>query len=89
MAAPIPPDPGAWSDRAPGDRCGVGVMSRFLDEYRRGGPRPTLADKIGQVSDIDELDGMRAACGARGQVLSEDERAAFARRRAELQKGLR
>ena len=49
----------------------------------------TLIDKIAAETSVEELDGMRAALSARGQVLCPQEAEAFARRRAELLKGVR
>lgn len=58
-------------------------MTRLIDLFKRTG-RVTLIDKISDTSCPQTLDAMQAACGARGQMLTDDEIAAFARRRVEL-----
>lgn len=63
-------------------------MSALLAKARAGHV-VTLLDKIAAETSVEELDGMRAALSARGQVLCPAEAEAFARRRAELLKGAR
>lgn len=63
-------------------------MSALLAKARAG-QAVTLLDKIAAETSVEELDGMRAALSARGQVLCPAETEAFARRRAELLKGAR
>lgn len=59
----------------------------LLATYRRTGRSPTLAEKFQHENDLNVLEEMRAACGARGRILTEEEESAFALRRAELQRG--
>lgn len=63
-------------------------MSALLAKARAG-QAVTLLDKIADETSVEELDGMRAALSARGQVLCPAETEAFARRRVELLKGAR
>lgn len=55
-----------------------------LFDKARGGHRVTLIDKIGTVTSLDELDGMRAELSARGRRLTTDEMAAIEERRRQL-----
>lgn len=61
------------------------VLSNLVLRARQG-ERITLIDKIRDEEDIDVLDGMRAACGARGRVLTDEEIWAFQERRFHLMK---
>lgn len=63
-------------------------MSALLAKARAG-HAVTLLDKIAAETSVEELDGMRAALSARGQVLCPAEAEAFALRRVELLKGTR
>lgn len=61
----------------------------LLARYRTTGQRPTRLDGVAACTSVEELDGMVAAIGARGEELTDAERAAVAVRRAELGKGKR
>lgn len=63
-------------------------MTSILDRFRRG-ETITLIDKLATVTSLEELNGMCAEIGARGQQLSQAESRAIALRRAELQNGAR
>lgn len=58
-------------------------MTGLIARARRG-ERITLIDKIEAETCLADLDEMRLALSARGQVLSEAEARAFALRRAEI-----
>jgi len=66
---------------------GAQIVSALIDRFRRTGRCPSLTEKIEDETDIAVLNGMQAACGARGQELTMEEIEAFARRRVELRKG--
>lgn len=60
----------------------------LLARFRSTGQRPTLTDKVLTCASLDELTALTAACGARGQELTDAELAAIALRRAELEKAV-
>lgn len=65
----------------------IAWRSPLLEFYRASGCCPSLAMKLEECPSLAELDGMVIACADRGQALTDDERAAEARRRAQLLKG--
>lgn len=73
--------------RYSGSSRGAGLP--FVERFRETGRGPSLAEKLETAGSTEELDGMVAAIGARGQELTTEERAAAARRRAVLAAGRR
>ena len=59
-------------------------MTQHLLDKARAGHKVTLVDKFEAETTVESLDALEAGCRATGQHLTETERQAFTRCRAEL-----